>query len=597
MVRIQHQNYTWCRFCAGIGAGRVMLQRLQIKDCRANGVVGAGLHNSLYYIFIYPYYLSVFYFPFSIQIICTNYTEVPEMQGNQGFAGHENYTLCYTATTFAAQRCRSPPVWDNPSYQHQEENNMNRLKQLQQWICWNLKTKNGRATKVPCAAGGEATGTDPAHASTWVTWQEAVTASQARQYTGVGFVIPQGYFFLDVDHKELSDPLVQTLLKRFNTYAERSFSGNGLHIYGRCDLSRLPIQDGKLDYRYYTKNPCNGLELYIGGLTNRFAVFTGDAIQDVPLADCTDAILTTLEQNMRRETTVPATIVQLDNSEVTEEDIFEIVTGLRAAKNGDKFCRLYDEGDISGYGSHSEADAGLCAIIAFRAGPNPELVDAIFRRSALYREEKWERDDYRESTIRCGIEACRGTFHGGAIGKPSFIITHPRTGADTVCATRLAQHIRQTMRYFFVQDHAMSAARCYVYQDGAYRLMSRTMMLGIIKQYITDYDEYLVKTSILGEVYELLLTDNIFVSEDALNADENLINFQNGLLRLSDMTLLPHTPDIFSTIQLPCEWRDTPQPTPVYDTYMDTLTGGDKAIQQLLEEFCGCACPVSAGGG
>ena len=93
-----------------------------------------------------------------------------------------------------------------------------------------------------------------------------------------------------MDHRELSDPLVQTLLKRFNTYAERSFSGNGFHIYGYCSLPRLPVQDGKLDRRYYTKNPQNGIELYIGGLTNRFAVYTGDAIQDVPLADCTEAM-------------------------------------------------------------------------------------------------------------------------------------------------------------------------------------------------------------------------------------------------------------------------------------------------------------------
>ena len=205
----------------------------------------------------------------------------------------------------------------------------------------------------------------------------------------------------------------------------------------------------------------------------------------------------------------------------------------------------------------------------------------------LPREEKWERDDYRESTIRCGIEACRGTFHGSAIGKPPFIITHPRTGADMVCAARLAQHIRQNLRYFFVQDHAMSAARCYVYQDGAYRLMSRTMMLGVIKQYIIAYNEHLVKTSTLNEVYELLLTDNHFVSEDDLNADEDIINFRNGLLRLSDMTLLPHTPALYSTIQPPCDWLGVPRSTPVYDTYMDTLTGDDQAIRQLLEEFCG----------
>lgn len=69
-------------------------------------------------------------------------------------------------------------------------------------------------------------------------------------------------------------------------------------IYGHRDLSKLPVtktQDGKLKIdtaHYNVKNPNNHLELYIGGLTNRFAVFTGDAIMDKPLAVCTDALLT-----------------------------------------------------------------------------------------------------------------------------------------------------------------------------------------------------------------------------------------------------------------------------------------------------------------
>lgn len=58
--------------------------------------------------------------------------------------------------------------------------------------------------------------------------------------------------------------------------------------------------------------------------------------------------------------------------------------------------------------------------------------------------------------------------------------------------------------------------------------MSRTMMLGVIKQFIIDYDENLVKTRTLNEVYDLLLTDNFFVSVEDLNSDEDIINFQNG---------------------------------------------------------------------
>lgn len=469
------------------------------------------------------------------------------------------------------------------------------IKEMNRWFCWNAREKDGRMTKIPCAPNGGVTGTNEKYAHTWVTFDEATAAMRLHGYTGVGFVIPEGVFFLDKDHIAPDDPAVKDLLVQFPTYAEKSFSGHGLHIYGFCDLSRLPVKDGKLDKRYYTKNPHNGLEVYIGGLTNRFAAFTGNAVQDMPLADCTEALLDLLEEQMLREerVSVPTpvnTVTAASEEDVVRADdprIGEIIEALRWDKNGPKFARLFDEGDITGYSSRSEADAALCAIIAFRAGPNPALIDAIFRRSALYREDKWERADYRDNTISCAIEARRGVYHYSLKEKPPFIAIHPKTGAECVSATRLAQFIRENLRYVFVQDHAMSSARCYVYRDGAYRLMSRTMMLGVIKQYIVDYDEHLVKTHTLNEVYELLLTDNFFVSEEELNADETIINFQNGLLHLPDMKLLPHSPDVYSSIQIPCDWPGRPIVTPVYDRYMRMLTGGNSGHIRLLEEFSG----------
>ena len=64
---------------------------------------------------------------------------------------------------------------------------------------------------------------------------------------------------------------------------------------------------------------------------------------------------------------------------------FDIVCNLRKQKNGEKFSRLYDEGDWSAYNSQSEADAALCAMIAFRTGPDPTAIDELFRGSALMR--------------------------------------------------------------------------------------------------------------------------------------------------------------------------------------------------------------------
>ena len=43
-------------------------------------------------------------------------------------------------------------------------------------------------------------------------------------------------------------------------------------------------------------------------------------------------------------------------------------------------------------------------MIAFRKGPDFDAIDRLFRGSALYRP-KWDRDDYRNSTIAIAIEA------------------------------------------------------------------------------------------------------------------------------------------------------------------------------------------------
>ena len=108
---------------------------------------------------------------------------------------------------------------------------MAELKQQKLWLCWNYETRSGKRTKVPVSAYGTLTGTNEPYVHTWVTYDEAVKAAREHGYSGVGFKIPKGYFFLDVDHKDLTDPYVQLLLERFDSYTEYSVSGGGIHIY------------------------------------------------------------------------------------------------------------------------------------------------------------------------------------------------------------------------------------------------------------------------------------------------------------------------------------------------------------------------------
>ena len=465
---------------------------------------------------------------------------------------------------------------------------MQELMDMKIWFLWRKELKGGRINKIPFSAKGGATGTNDKYKHTWVTYEEAAIAMKKQSAAGIGFVIPQGYFFLDIDDKPLIDPLVQTLLKRFNSYTERSVSGSGLHIYGKCDLNKLPAYKDKngnlkLDKAYYMKNPNNHLELYVGGLTNRFAVFTGDAVVDEPLKESTNAVLLTLDKDMRK-----ADKKNYSPKRDGNRESFDIVNSLRKQKNGEKFKQLYDNGNISGYGSQSEADAALCAMIAFRTGLDTTVIDEIFRRSALYRE-KWERDDYRENTIALGIDACHGTFHKSKMNHPYFIKFSEKTGEPYVSVPLLAKFTREHLQYVLVRNNGKQGLLKYVYEDGCYRFYDDNMLMGIIKQYIAEYDEELVRMGKVSETLHHITTDLNYVSQDELNANESLINFNNGLLHIkkNGITLLSHSPEVLSTTQIPCSWTGQETPTLVFDEYMHTLTNGDLDLQQLLMEFIG----------
>ena len=473
---------------------------------------------------------------------------------------------------------------------------MAELKRRKIWMLWRMEKRvnssgEERLTKVPISASGRNSGTDLKYAGDWMTYEEALAAKEKVTCAGVGFKIPDGVFFLDIDHREPEDPLLQELLGRFHSYAERSYSGKGYHIYGMADVSQIPTAvdrkgSRKLSAKYYTKNPNNGLELYFGDLTNRFAVYTGDAVCALPLRDCTAALLETLEKEMRRAGDRQDCGKKRPGK--GKETCENLIRQLLRQKNGEKFQKLFEEGDISGYGSQSEADMALCCMIAFRAGDRPEVIDAVFRLSALYRE-KWEREDYREETIRKAIEFCGGRFMEVQLEKPCFIVTNGR-GEEKVSAPLLKQYVEENLQFIRVRNGGTEELMMYVYQNGVYRYFDELMFEGEMKKFIEPYDKTLVKTTVLRETYELLRMDHDrYLSPEELNGRIDLINFRNGLLQIGGEkpVLLPHSPEVLSTIQIPCEWKEEPVPTPVFDAYLDTLCGGDGELRQLLLEFIG----------
>lgn len=334
--------------------------------------------------------------------------------------------------------------------------------------------EDGQWEKKPIAASGIPTSANvEKHGCTYATYQEALDAADKNGYAGVAFVIPKGYFFLDIDKRSLDDALTRLLLDRFGCYAEKSQSNNGFHIYGKCDFSKIPAKDGKVDPRYYVKNPNNQLELYIGGLTNRIACFTGKAINDKPLIDATQAVLVTLQHEMIRKDGTSKPISG-------DVELFDVICDCRRFKNKEKFTTLYDLGDWSDYGSHSEADMALCSLIAFRAGNNPDLIDLAFRNSALYRS-KWERDDYRNTTITKAIESLDGNFYDPYHGKSASFIYLDKNDQVKVSPVLLAKALQETIRFIQVKNSGKESAQKYVYENGVYKLYDDNMFKALLK--------------------------------------------------------------------------------------------------------------------
>ena len=167
------------------------------------------------------------------------------------------------------------------------------------------------------------------------------------------------------------------------TYAERSVSGNGIHIFCK----------GRLPKNALKRNDKLGLEMYD---TKRFVCITGDIIDHrKEILECEDLIQSVHERYIGKR--IPYVQPKTIESVLTDN---EIVSKIRESKQGQKFEMLYS-GNISGYPSHSNADYAFVKILAFWTQDKSQI-DSIVRSSGLYRE-KWDRkignSTYGEITI------------------------------------------------------------------------------------------------------------------------------------------------------------------------------------------------------
>jgi putative DNA primase/helicase len=86
---------------------------------------------------------------------------------------------------------------------------------------------------------------------------------------------------------------------------------------------------------------------------------------------------------------------EADGPTLTDEQVLDAIRSSGASQS---FEILFSHGDIGQYGDDwSRADLALCNYLT-KYSHDPDQLDRLFRRSALYRP-KWDREDYRTRTI------------------------------------------------------------------------------------------------------------------------------------------------------------------------------------------------------
>lgn len=292
------------------------------------------------------------------------------------------------------------------------------LKKTRQWLVWRQEFRDGKPTKIPYQINAQkAKSNDPA---TWTDYHAVCKALSSKRWDGIGFVFTADDPLCGID---LDDCLADRILKpwavpivdrlKLVSYGEVSPSGNGIKFWTHANL---PVDSKhKVYLTSQGKNTKQGeddagaIEAYDN---TRYFTITGKGKGDI--LDGQQAV-DWIYQTYLKPQPKPANThkQQIQHSHAVNLSVDEIINKIHQSRQADKFDQLM-HGNTTGYGSTSEADLALCAIIAFWT-QETNTIDAIFRQSKLMRD-KWDekhRADgatYGQMTIEKALSEIQNTY-------------------------------------------------------------------------------------------------------------------------------------------------------------------------------------------
>lgn len=459
------------------------------------------------------------------------------------------------------------------------------MKNLNQWVCWDTRKcpfdpKTGR----------------PAKANDSTTWADFETARRyaAAYGLGIGFEFSAKDPYIGVDIDKCRDPntgelneTARHIVHTLQSYTEISPSGTGVHIICR----------GALPPGGRRKGP---VEMYDSG---RYFTMTGHLVEGTPLtieertaelAFIHSQYIAPLKQELAR--------VERPQFSVSLSDA-ELIQKILRSKSGPDFERLLN-GDTSKYnGDDSAADQALANMLAFWTGRDAVRMDSLFRQSRLYRE-KWDERHfadgrtYGEATINKAIADCKATYdpvvyRNTAVADFASTAEKPKyfNRTDAGNAELLAHTCGDQIRFCFEYGKWLifdgkrwatdEANQIFEFAKKTMRAAHASFQGNEEAQKFYRSSESKAKLAAAVYLAQTLLP----IKQEELDADNWLLNVQNGVVDLRNGNLLPHDPKYFMTKICRVDYIPN-APAPFWQDVLAKIIP-DPSVRAFVQRFAG----------
>lgn len=429
------------------------------------------------------------------------------------------------------------------------------MKKAPRWVLWKKAERDGKTTKIPINAktGGGARSND---SSTWTTFENAKEKMRAYSCDGLGFMLGNGYFGVDIDHALDNRELIEEFVSSLRSYTEISQSGEGIHI----------ICSGVLPAGNRRKG---NIEMYDDV---RYFAMTGNVFEGMrEIRDGTEAVKPLFYKYLDPSKKEGAYVFKREGDSLSKAPAGrtflsdeDVLAKALSSGNSVVFSALY-HGQWEGiYPSQSSADLAFCSLLAFWTNKDKAQMDRIFRSSKLMRE-KWDskRGDstYGGITIDKAIEGCKDAYQPSApevAYNPQTGEAKPKAGnydlTDTGNAQRYIDSFGDGVRY-------NTQNKCWLVWDGKtwvrdsrqkVKELADALIVAMKREAFDEPDEKKadalwknVKHLSSSSGKEAMLKEAQHIGKTAtLNSDYDrdpyLLNCENGVVDLRTGELLPH---------------------------------------------------------